>query len=185
MWMSAKMSDYSNRVDAIKVILTILGVSRVGLCITLGYSDSESPCPLLKWEYFGPYGEEIFHQRLVQLLRERNILATPILRHVFPEVFPQARPPVNQAPAVNPAPPANPAPAHVGVFRLVPLAADDAPSAVTNECIICLEPLSANNRYAFIPCGHSRTCYECLSTMQKRCCHECRQPVTGLLKLYL
>ena len=54
------------------------------------------------------------------------------------------------------------------------------------DCIICFEP--KNGTYAFLPCGHAKTCENCCKNIMKPnnpVCPTCRQPVTIYQKIFI
>ena len=56
------------------------------------------------------------------------------------------------------------------------------------DCIICFEP--KNGTYAFLPCGHAKTCQNCCKNIMKPNivrpeCPTCRQPVTTYQKIFI
>ena len=57
-----------------------------------------------------------------------------------------------------------------------------------NNCIICFNP--KNGTFAFLPCGHAKTCENCCKRIlqpanQQHECPTCRQPVTNYHKIFI
>ena len=66
-------------------------------------------------------------------------------------------------------------------------AEDKAKLAEENCCNICFEP--KNGTFAFLPCGHAKTCEKCCQNIletadQNPLCPTCRQPVTTYQKIF-
>ena len=60
--------------------------------------------------------------------------------------------------------------------------------AELNECIICFEP--KDGTFAFLPCGHAKTCEKCCKNIMKPTnsnpeCPTCRQPVSLYQKIFI
>ena len=56
------------------------------------------------------------------------------------------------------------------------------------DCIICFEP--KNGTFAFLPCGHAKTCENCCKNIMQPTninpeCPTCRQPVTIYQKIFI
>jgi len=49
-------------------------------------------------------------------------------------------------------------------------------------CSVCMERI--NEKYAIIPCGHTRTCYSCLDHPQLTNCPMCRGDKTSIIRIY-
>jgi len=48
------------------------------------------------------------------------------------------------------------------------------------SCIVCLDKA---REYAPIPCGHAKYCLDCITKINE--CSECRQKITGKIKIYI
>ena len=67
-------------------------------------------------------------------------------------------------------------------------AEEKARLAEENSCDICFEP--RNGTFAFLPCGHAKTCENCCQDIlqnanQNPLCPTCRQPVTTYQKIFI
>jgi hypothetical protein len=150
------------RESVIIELLQKYGITRTGLSELLGYGRATNP--MLNWERSN---SPSFRSKLVIFLRLNQVEVTPCLQKVFPELY-------GVGPAV------------LGIFQLAPLAIQEDDNVLpNNECIVCMESLSGDYRFSFIPCGHARVCHECLCKMQEKRCPECRATIEKLFKIYL
>lgn len=50
-----------------------------------------------------------------------------------------------------------------------------------SECCVCFEEIK--ERYVIVPCGHARTCYNCITPL--KACPLCSQKITQVIKLFV